>query len=114
MIEEIRPGSLGRLHARKRPRLPQDEPTVIMAIDPSAPGDAKGTLVNVIDLSVNPRCLCTCGRFLRDQTYAIHRCAHVVMAKKPQITAIYNNDKINITLELHAHVNGASILLTRC
>jgi|GEM_PF-5464755 len=52
MAEEIRPGSLGRLHARKRPRLPQDEPTVIMAIDPSAPGDAKGTLVNVISFSV--------------------------------------------------------------
>jgi len=43
MDEEIRLGSLGRFHARKRPRLPQDEPTVIMAIDPSAPGDAKGT-----------------------------------------------------------------------
>jgi len=42
MAEEIRPGSLGRFHARKRPRLPQDEPTVIMAIDPSAPGGRKG------------------------------------------------------------------------
>src|SRR5271157_294840 len=59
-------------------------------------GKAKGTLLNVIDLSVNPRSLCTCGRFLRDQTYTIHRCVPVVMAKKPQITAIYNNYNITI------------------
>jgi len=47
MAEEIRPGSLGRFHARKLPRLPQDEPTVIMAIGSIGPGgrkgDAKGT-----------------------------------------------------------------------
>src|SRR5208282_5564629 len=73
-------------------------------------GSGKGTLVNVIALSVNPRGLCTCGRFLRDKTYTIHRCVLVVMAKKPQITAIYNNYNINIIPELHAHVNDASIL----
>jgi hypothetical protein len=37
MAEEIRPGSLGRFHARKRPRLPQDEPAVIMAIGSIGP-----------------------------------------------------------------------------
>jgi len=42
MAEEIRPGSLGRFHARKLPRLPQDEPTVIMAIGSIGPGGRKG------------------------------------------------------------------------